>query len=541
MTGHFRQSMAWLHRWTGLVLGWLMFFVFVTGTAGYFDTEIDRWMRPELPVAPAAVDAQQTVRVAQTFLEHHAQGDARWYISVPQDRNDPYLSVFWQKGGAQGGHGMHAHRVILDAHTGAPLEARETGGGQLLYRMHWKLHYVAEAAGQWIVGAAALLMLLALVTGIVVHKKLFADFFTFRPGKAQRSWLDAHNVASVISLPFQLMITYSGLVFLMTVYMPLIVAAFFGGGEQGQRAFREELTARPALVKPAGAPAALVSLDRIVADAQARWGEGGIGALDVRNPRDAHARVIVRGNVAASPSRAAASLVYDGVSGEPLAEQAASESGAKAARDLLLGLHEGLFAGPLVRGLYFLSGLLGCAMIGTGLVLWTVKRRHREAKQGASMYPGLRLVERLNVATIVGLPIAIAAYFWANRLLPAALAERAAWEVHILFLVWAALAAHAGLRPLSHAWSEQLWLAAGAFGLLPLISALTTGRHLVHSLVIGDWVFVGFELTMLGLAAAFASTAYVLERRRCQCAARSADGSPSPTARVSAARMEETA
>ena len=28
-----RQSMAWLHTWTGLLLGWLLFAMFATGTA----------------------------------------------------------------------------------------------------------------------------------------------------------------------------------------------------------------------------------------------------------------------------------------------------------------------------------------------------------------------------------------------------------------------------------------------------------------------------------------------------------------------------
>jgi uncharacterized iron-regulated membrane protein len=541
MMGHFRQSMAWLHTWTGLVLGWLLFFMFVTGTTGYFDTEVDRWMQPELPVAPAAADAQQSVRVAQAFLEDHAREKSRWFINLPGDRHDLYLSVFWQQGRAQGGHGMHAHRVVLDAHNGTPLEARDTGGGQQLYRMHWKLHYLPEAAGQWIVGVATMFMLVALITGIVVHKKFFADFFTFRPGKGQRSWLDAHNAASVISLPFQLMITYSGLVFLMTVYMPLIVAAFYGGGDEGQRAFRDELTARPALVQPARTPAALMPLERIVADAQMRWGEERIAALDVRNPHDVHARVIVRGDVAASPLRAAPSLVYDGVSGELLAEQGARESGAKATRDLLLGLHEGLFAGPVLRWLYFLSGLLGCAMIGTGLVLWTVKRRQREARQGGFAHSGLQLVERLNVATLVGLPVGIAAYFWANRLLPVEFAERAAWEVHVLFLTWAAMAAHAALRPLARAWHEQLGLASAAYGLLPLLNALTTERHLGHSLAVGDWVFAGFDLTMLGLGVLFALGAYALDRRRRCAAARPAIEPAAPSARAVGTRVEETA
>ena len=28
----FRQSMAWLHTWSGLLFGWLLFAIFLTGT-----------------------------------------------------------------------------------------------------------------------------------------------------------------------------------------------------------------------------------------------------------------------------------------------------------------------------------------------------------------------------------------------------------------------------------------------------------------------------------------------------------------------------
>ena len=48
MKDGFRQSMAALHTWTGLLFGWLLFAMFVTGTAAYFQEEISRWMRPEL-------------------------------------------------------------------------------------------------------------------------------------------------------------------------------------------------------------------------------------------------------------------------------------------------------------------------------------------------------------------------------------------------------------------------------------------------------------------------------------------------------------
>lgn len=43
-----RQSMSWLHTWASLVLGWLLYAIFVTGTLSFFQNEITVWMKPEL-------------------------------------------------------------------------------------------------------------------------------------------------------------------------------------------------------------------------------------------------------------------------------------------------------------------------------------------------------------------------------------------------------------------------------------------------------------------------------------------------------------
>jgi hypothetical protein len=63
-------------------------------------------------------------------------------------------------------------------------------------------------------------MLVAIVSGVITHRRIFADFFTFRRNKGQRSWLDAHNATAVLALPFHLMITYTGLITLMFMIMP---------------------------------------------------------------------------------------------------------------------------------------------------------------------------------------------------------------------------------------------------------------------------------------------------------------------------------
>ncbi|WP_163274466.1 PepSY domain-containing protein, partial [Enterobacter hormaechei] len=125
-------------------------------------------------------------------------------------------------------------------------------------------------------------------------------------------------------------------------------------------------------------------------------------------------------------------LLFDGGGGQLL--QLKEHSGVAAdTQGVLYGLHLGRFADAALRWLYFIVSLAGTAMVGTGLVLWTVKRR-TQLPDLQRPYFGFRLVERLNIATIAGLSVAMAAYLWANRLLPASRDGRAAWEVHVFFL-----------------------------------------------------------------------------------------------------------
>jgi uncharacterized iron-regulated membrane protein len=495
--GGFRQAMSWLHTWVGLTLGWVLFFIFLTGTVGYFDTEIDRWMQPELPQAQIGLDSTDTAEVLLDRLRVEAPGADRWFLTLPAGRHQPYPGIFWQGASIKAGASATSGELPVNGNTGEPFVARDTGGGQWLYQMHWRLHYLSRTQADIIVGFATMFMLVALITGIIVHKKIFRDFFTFRPGKGQRSWLDAHNVLSVVALPFHLMITYSGLIFMGFSYMPLIVAAHYGVDDEARQQFISEVFDPPGLVAPTGESAPLVPLDDLIAVAEERWGEHRIRSIDIRHPGDSNARIIFYENIERRVSSGGERLMFDGVSGKLLHRVPPATSAAKGARDLFVGLHEGLFAPPVLRWLFFFSGLLGSGMIATGLVLWAVKRRQRMEKTHSLPHLGLRLVEKLNVGTVVGLPIGIAAYFWANRLLPVASVGRADWEVNLMFLAWLMMLVHAACRPNHRAWIEQLAIAGFAFGSLPLLNLLTTDRHLWHSLAVNDWVFVGFDLTVL--------------------------------------------
>ncbi|WP_251278864.1 PepSY-associated TM helix domain-containing protein, partial [Enterobacter hormaechei] len=81
-----------------------------------------------------------------------------------------------------------------------PVQVRETRGGNFFYRLHFDLHYVPVLWARWFISACSMLMLVAIISGVITHKKIFTDFFTFRRGKGQRTWLDGHNALAVLSL-----------------------------------------------------------------------------------------------------------------------------------------------------------------------------------------------------------------------------------------------------------------------------------------------------------------------------------------------------
>nr|WP_233238247.1 PepSY-associated TM helix domain-containing protein [Bordetella sp. LUAb4] len=490
-----RQTMSDLHTWSGLLVGWLLYAMFLTGTISYFKEELSDWMRPEV-----AYQAQTDVgEVAQRVADHLgevAAGTSQWSLTLPTERSNT-ASAFWRMPQAAPGGRRTFGSANFNPATGEEVKARDTLGGEFFYRFHFQFYYMPVIWGRWLAGFCAMFMLVAIVSGVITHKKIFVDFFTFRWGKGQRSWLDAHNALSVFGLPFHAMITYTGLVTLMALYMPWGDQAAYKSPAQ-----RQELTMQVnAFLQPgkaAGVAAPLAPVDAMVREAQARWGKDQVGRVTVTNPGDSSARVAVTPGDGARVSMSPQYLLFDGVSGK-LIEVQDKVGPAAEVRGVMYALHLGRFSDLQLRWLYFIVSLAGTAMVGTGLVMWTVKRR-QQLPDPQRPYFGFRLVERLNIAAIAGLSIAMAAYLWANRLLPTDLAARGAAEVNVFFGVWGATLLYAMARPARRAWIELLWVGAAVLALLPVLNAVTTARPFWHSVAVGDWVFAGVDLMLWALA-----------------------------------------
>ncbi|OXC90791.1 peptidase, partial [Achromobacter sp. KAs 3-5] len=490
-----RQSMSWLHTWAGLIFGWVLFAMFLTGSLAFFRPEITRWMQPEIQVQPAP--AVQAVATAQRYLAENAPDAKRWFITPPSDR-EPLIQLLYQTPKPKPGERGFV-RVKLDAATGQAVTPRQTRGGDFFYRFHFELE-TAFPWGRWLASIAGMFMLVAIISGIITHKKIFADFFTFRPGKGgQRAWMDGHNVLSVLGLPFHLMITFSGLVLFMVMLMPAGIQAVY----DNPRDYTNEVFKAFKVTPPLNQPAPLVAIAPLVEQAEQQW-QGRVGRVTVNNPNDAGATITISRHVGDGVSYGlmAPFMRFDGVTGA-LQESEAGRSATALTAGVITGLHLGLFAEPVLRWLYFIVSLAGTAMVATGLVLWIAKRRQKARPGDAREAFSLRLVDGLNAGTIAGVVFGVAAVFLANRLLPADMPGRQVWEVRAFFIAWGLSLVYAFLFQ-RRKWQDLLAVAAAALALVPVVNALTTDRHLGVSLPQGDWVMAGFDLTCLASALFFA-------------------------------------
>lgn len=479
----FRQSMTALHTWAGVVLGALLFVIFWMGSLSVFDREIDRWMMPVTRLAaPAPAGLPSLDANLRPVAERLAAGAPQWTIRLPSARA-PAMELRYPDGA---GGTVRRH---VEATSGRLLaDAGSAGASGFFFPFHFRLHLKWLDIGYWLVGLAGMAMLVLLVSGVIIHRRVFSDFFTFRPERAlPRATLDLHNLSGVLALPFHAVVTLSGLVIFFAVYFPAAwQSAYAEVGAGARETFNREAFGswrRP----PAGVAAPLASLDAMLAAAEAEWQGGRPYFVRVWHPGDAAAYVEVRRSIADDITMNLDTVYFDGTTGAVLHRHEAQP--VMRVQRFIAGLHFIQFEHGILRGLYFLAGLSGCLMIATGLLFWLEARRARHARHGLG---GVRLVEGLTVGSSVGLIAATLAFLVANRLLPLALPGRALLEMQIFFVAWALAFGHAGWRA-DRAWREQAWAIAVLAALAALLNGVTTGDHLPATLAAGRWEVAGVD------------------------------------------------
>lgn len=496
MKGPLRKTMTWLHTWSGLILGWVLFAVFLTGTIAFFQTEVTHWMQPEVHVS---TPSEKSALVAYQYLEQQAPFAEQWDIDLP-DARERTLGVSWKMPG-QEQERRRGPMKLLDASTGEEITPRDTRGGAFPYRFHFQLHYLPWQVGRLIVTVATMMMFVAIVSGIIMHRKIFVDFFTFSRRKQAVGWLDAHTLTSVLALPFHIMITFSGLILLSSSLL------FWNAGERGHRG-------NGGVEEPAGYETRIAApqppLQNIIASASQEL-QTSIGRIQIENPmrQDAVIRMTPSLRDKLSGGRGGSkSATYDN-DGQltDTTETTGSSSAIAAVGGTLHALHEARFSDVLTRWLFFIAGVMGTVMVASGSILWVVKR----AKSQLGQF-GFELVSGLNVGCIAGLCCATASYFWANRLIPIDIASRAEWEIHVFFIVWLLTVVHGLFFRHKQGWIMQLSLGGLLFLLIPVLDSLTSDVSLTGAWLTGDWIRLSFDVVSVLTGVTLFITAYYVSQ-----------------------------
>ena len=440
------------------------------GSLAVFDREIDQWMKPEMRVEHVSTGFSYAA-VVDRLKADGAEDSPRIFINAPSER-DPLISA-----GYQTDEGFE--RAYFDPVTLEKVELTDSFAGTgFFYPFHYSLH-IPAGIGYWVVGFCAMAMLVLMVSGIFIHRKIVKDFFTFRPEKAlRRSSLDLHNMSSLMALPLHILFPLTGLMIFFSIYLPWSSAVVFDGDEA--RKFDEAFAI--AAVEPIGdtnVPKA--DIDQIIARVEASWAARNPGtspkadSLSLQLANDANAYLTIR---EVFPSRAVSmnkniTAVSLG-SGEVLSDIASGP--AKSSYAWLAGAHFIQFDSWALRWLYFAGGLLGSIMIASGLMFWMQSR----IRKGAIEPRSVRVVRGLAIGSISGIVLASGAYLIANRLIPANSdgfgMGRANFEVLFFYIVWIGTFIHASLRG-KFAWREQsLKIAPVAIAAIAL-NWFTTGDH----------------------------------------------------------------
>lgn len=493
--------MNWLHTWAGLILGGVLFAIFWMGSLSVFDREIDLWMMP--PTRLAAPEPVASVDALRSSLDRAIAARApAWTVILPTERQ-PVTRVTWRE--ASG---------VVDRYfdpAGAILPDPGTWGGtRFLYPFHYMLHIRLQDVGIWLVGLASMAMLALCVSGVIVHRKIFASFFTLRTDrKPRRLILDLHNVTGVLALPFHVAITLSGLIIFWSIYFP----SGWQTAYPSRQAFNADTFSSFSRAKLDRPGTRLASLDAMVAEARRLWDGAMPLTVSVRHVGDAASFVQFN---RMDQDRAAAvvhRLYFDAATGT-LLHRTADLRPVMTAQRFISGLHLVQFRHWTLRWLYFAMGLTGCVMIATGFLFWVESRRRKHAHLGL---PGVRVVEGMTLGSVGGILIATLFFFVANRLLPLGTTflgqDRAALEIWIFYLVWLVTFGHAWLRP-RRAWTEQCCAVAALAIVAVLLNWITTGDHLIRSMSHRHlWAIAGMDLMLLVAAAIAGLTVHRLRGR----------------------------
>ncbi|KQS30891.1 PepSY domain-containing protein [Dyadobacter sp. Leaf189] len=392
------------HTISGIIIAAILYVIFFAGSFSFFKDDISAWQKgksiatqaPELRfnhlIDSLGGKYNLRGRNFDFYIQRQGQGtyvnmtaSADTTISKPKPK--PKGEGRRKGRGRRGGDDDSAYFLYSFTDQKAAGDYSEAYDmGEFLYRLHFLAQLnqvftfnIGTPVGYLIAGIVSFLFLFALITGLLVHwDKIRSNFFVFRPlSKWKTVWTDMHTVLGVIGFPFQLVFAVTGVVLIVNwwILTPFADLLYEGNSEKLYESlqFRREIKAEYSY-KPMNAD---FDFDAFVSKWQKEWKGSPITGIHIRNYMDQNMQVSMESKPDPQTSFAGSGMVHiEAASGKIIAQKSPLTGGnyIDRVKSLVYHLHFGDFGGKPLRIVFFVLGLMGCAVIISGILIWFVAR-----------------------------------------------------------------------------------------------------------------------------------------------------------------------
>ncbi len=353
-----KQTIWKLHSLCGLIAGFGLLLIGLSGSLLMFSKEIDGLLRPEVVrVSPPEGQPERRTldelitRIAAAYPEASLMG---WAPALPESGES---DRFWVKFGEQE-HWLVGH---VDPFSGIVLgepEGRAASFTTWLLELHYS--FFADHLGMFLAGLLGVMLLLLGLSGLWLYRDFFRHFFRLRWGRSARLlFSDLHKFIGISTVVFHFLLGFTG--------------AWWNLSHLLGHLFEEEVA--EAVVRPSPSEWASV-------EAMRRAAAGEIAGFETRylafpkRPGEALTLYGQPGEAGVWRSPYGSMVFFDPVSG---AVQGSSDVRDRSLwgqiYDSFVPLHYGTFGGWPIRLLWSLGGLAPGALAISGFVIWRSRSR----------------------------------------------------------------------------------------------------------------------------------------------------------------------
>jgi uncharacterized iron-regulated membrane protein len=416
-----RRALKQMHRYWGLLLLIFATVIWTSGTASYFRAELDTWSLPANAQLQLTAQSQreagldsaqlQTRTVAalplvQQHLSNYAAKANTWYLQLPNART-AFFTLNWQTSD----HKMY--QQLLDR-SGQPLtlisevqwSEPPRALGTWFFQLHYTLLGALGGASRYIVALTALLLLWLSFSGLRLwlQQRRYAGELGGKPQSAAASMSVANSArwhiwTGLAAFPSLLLVSTSALITMLWQLNPSPLDSLYG---KQHGAFYSEVLPWFGGGHAAVGSAPVVDIKQLLV----KHANFSVGKIQVNQPGAVNSTVLFTQAAESQVSNQLAQVIYDR-QGQIVQATAPNSITAMQLRSYWYGLHQALFAEPLLRVCFAFASALLVVMMWFGLRQW--QSRNMLAWYWRAMLwtvlPGVPLVMLLMVAVLPWWPL----------------------------------------------------------------------------------------------------------------------------------------